>query len=82
MGLSAKERKMLDALTKKAEEPDAPGVGKTLNVSIDLGDEKQVARAQKLGLLDVEDDDDDDSDDDDDDQTDETPRRRGYFKGP
>lgn len=81
MGLSASEKKMLERLQAKAEEPDAPPVGRTLNASIDLGDPKQVALAQKFGFLtadEVEDDIDGD-DDNDDDKGDETPKRRGYF---
>lgn len=83
MGLSDKESKMLANLLKKKDEPDAPAIGRNVNVSIDLGDDKQVERAHKLGLLsglfDDDDDDDDDKNDDDDDDE-ETPRRRGYFE--
>lgn len=84
MGLSAEEQKLFDKLTKKSKEPDAPSVGRTLRANIDLGDEKQVSLARKLGFLPPEEDDDDDDDgkgkgkgkgDDDD----ETPKRRGYF---
>jgi hypothetical protein len=82
MGLSSEEQKLLKKLQRKAEEPDAPAIGRSVNVSVDLGDEKQVQRAHKLGLLsglfDADDADDDDDDDDDDDAED-TPRRRGYF---
>lgn len=83
MGLSAKESKLLENLLKKKDQPDAPPTGKSLNISIDLGDDKQVERAQKLGLFDGifgDDDDDDDGDDGDDgDGDEEVPRRRGYF---
>lgn len=78
--LDEKESKLLEKLLAKRDAPDAPSVGKTLNVSIDLGDPDQVARAQKLGLLDGFDDDDGDGDKGgDDDDGDEPPRRRGYF---
>lgn len=87
MGLSADEQKLLKRLQRKSEEPDAPPVGKSLSISVDLGDEKQVERAQKLGLLggllggpDDDDTDDDDDDNTDDDDDDDTPRRRGYFR--
>jgi hypothetical protein len=73
--LTAKEKQLLDQLSAKAEAPDSPSTARSLNVSIDLGDEKQVARAQKLGLLDPFDDDDDDGGDD----ADDTPKRRSYF---
>jgi hypothetical protein len=83
MGLSTSEKKMLARLQQKSEEPDAPPIGKSLNISLDLGDEKQVERATKLGLLDRlfgdNDDDDDETEDENDDTDDEAPRRRGYF---
>lgn len=84
MGLSPKEQKLLSNLMKKKDEPDAPAASRALNISLDLGDEKQVERAQKLGLLAsiMGDDDDDggDGDDGDDDDDEETvPKRRGYF---
>lgn len=77
--LSKDEAKMLKQLTEKQEAPDAPAVGRSLNIAIDLGDDAQVARAQKLGLLGSLDDDDGDDDGDDDDDE-EAPKRRGYFK--
>lgn len=84
--LSADEEKTLAALLGKKKAPDASPVGKSLNISVDLGDEKQVERAQRLGLLDMFTgaDDDDDADgadgaDDDDDDADRSPRRRGFF---
>lgn len=77
--LSAKEAKLLKDLQDKSEAPDAPSVARSLNVSIDLGDDKQVARAMKLGLLDGVDDDDEGDGDDGDSGGDDTPRRRGYF---
>jgi hypothetical protein len=82
--LTSDEAKLLKRLQQKAEAPDAPSASRALNISIDLGDEKQVERATKLGLLDAltgDDDETDDEDDDEDAQTDveDTPRRRGYF---
>lgn len=85
MALTDKEKATLEALNKKAKEPDAAPVGRSLRANIDLGDEKQVSLARKLGFLPSEEDDDDDDgkdkkdkkdkkDDDDD-----TPNRRGYF---
>lgn len=90
MALSSKEQKLLENLLKKKDEPERPEPGKNLNISIDLGDDKQVEKARRLGLLDwiMGDDDDDDDDDkktdddddDSDDDDDDVPRRRGYFK--
>ena len=85
--LTADEARLLKRLQRKSEEPDAPPVSKSLSISVDLGDEKQVERATKLGLLDLltgaDEDDDESADEDDDESTDEdddVPRRRGYFK--
>lgn len=83
MGLSAEEKKQLDALTKKSKEPDAAPVSRSVRANIDLSDPKQVALAIKHGFLSPDEDDDDDDDkgkgkgkgDDDDD----TPKRPGYF---
>jgi hypothetical protein len=91
MGLTQKETRMLEALMRKKDQPDAPPASRSLNISIDLGDEKQVERARGLGLLDwITGDDDGDGDGDDDkngkngdgdgdDDDDDVPRRRGYF---
>lgn len=80
VGLNAKEKKLLDSLTKKAEEPDSGPVSKSVRVNVDLSDPKSVALAIKHGFLDPdEDDDDDDTDSKDDDDKDDTPKRRGYF---
>lgn len=76
--LSKKEQEALEALQAKAEAPERDTSNTRLNFSIDLGDEAQVARAAKLGLIDLgEDDDDDDKDKDDDDS--DPPRRGGFF---
>lgn len=84
--LDANEEKLLKKLLAKKDAPDAPSAAKSLNISIDLGDEAQVERAQRLGLLEMfssDNGDDDEGDDDDeggDDDEEEAPRRRGYFK--
>lgn len=81
MGLTAKEKKALEALQRKAEEPDPPAIGRSATFNIDLGDKEQVSLAQRLGLIPGDDDADDDADEDgSDDEGDETPKRRGYFK--
>lgn len=49
--LSDREQEILDQLTKKRESPDAPPVSKSISANIDLGDEKQVARAIEHGFL-------------------------------
>jgi hypothetical protein len=81
--LTAQEESLLKKLMSKREAPDAPQSQRTLNISIDLGDEKQVERATRLGLLDMFDDDEPDSDepepDGDEPEPDDTPKRRGYF---
>ena len=74
--LSADEEKLLAKLMKKREAPDTPS-NRTLNISIDLGDDAQVQRAQRLGLLDMFEDDDAGGGDDDEE---ETPKRAGYFR--
>jgi predicted nucleic acid-binding protein len=83
--LTDEESKLLKRLTDKQKAPDEPSIGKSLNISIDLGDEAQVARAQKLGLLAAFTGDDDDENDDDDkgggndDDGSDPPKRRGFF---
>lgn len=80
MGLSEKEKTLLEKLTKKAEEPDRAPVGRTVNAHVDLTDPKSVALAIKHGFLDADEDDDDGGDGDGDgDDGDETPKRKGYF---
>lgn len=76
MGLSAKEKALLEKLTKKAEEPDAGPVSKSVRVNVDLSDPKSVALAIKHGFLDP---DEDEEDEETNEETDETPKRRGYF---
>lgn len=77
MGLTEKEKEMLERLTAKSKEPDAPPIGRSLSVHIDMGDEKAIARAQRFGFLAPDEDDDGDGDGDGDGE--ETPKRRGYF---
>ena len=80
MGLSAKETKILESLLKKKDEPDPPSVGKTINVSIDLGNPQQVKLAQQHGFLDMLDEDDETEETEEETEGDEKPNRRGYFK--
>lgn len=80
--LTEEETNLLKKLTAKAKAPDAPQSERRLNISIDLGDEAQVTRAQKLGLLDMfSGDDDPDPEPDPDPDPEETPKRRGFFAG-
>ena len=84
--LTEEEARTLKALQEKAKAPDAPSVARSLNISVDLGDDAQVERAVKLGLPGFEafgsngDGDDDDDGDGGDGDGDEPPTRRGYFK--
>lgn len=81
--LSKKEQQMLERLQAKSEAPDEPITGKSFSIAVDLGDEKQVAMAQKLGLgaLFADDDDDDDGVEDgsDEPEDDDKPKRHSYF---
>lgn len=78
--LSAAEQKALDKLIAKSEAPDTSPSSRAVSFSVDLGDEKQVGLARRLGLIDDSDDDDDAGDDDEGgDDEDGTPKRRGYF---
>jgi len=84
MGLTSEEKKMLRKLQQKAEAPDPPEIGKTLNVSVDLSNPKSVAAAIKYGFLSGPDDDGSDDTDDEEmedgsDDDDDTPVRNGYF---
>ena len=81
--LTAKEKELLDKLNKKADEPDAPAVSKSISANIDLSDDKQIAAAIKHGFLtadEVEELQEDERDDKGKKQGAATPRRRGYFK--
>lgn len=82
MGLNAEERKQLEALNRKAKEPDAPAPN--VNFNLDLGSDTAWERAKQLGIVpggnsDNGDDDDDDSDDDQG-GGDEIPRRRSSLQ--
>lgn len=77
MGLTDEEKKLMAKLQKKAEEPDAPPVGKSVNVIVDLKDKAQVAMAKKFGFL--PDDDDEEEESEEEEEVDDKPKRRGYF---
>lgn len=79
MGLSSEEQKVLKRLQKKAEEPDPPAVGRTVSVAIDLGDEKQIARAQRYGFLPADEQEEESEEESEEEEGDEAPKRRGYF---
>lgn len=52
--LTDEEQAQLDALTSKRDAPDESeggGLGRALNITIDLGDDNAVARALKFGFL-------------------------------
>lgn len=79
--LSEKEQEILDQLTQKAKAPDAPPVSKSISASIDLSDDKQVARAIEHGFLTPAEVKELKEDEKDNKTKDSTPRRRGsYFK--
>ena len=86
MPLSKEEQATLEALQKKAEEPEEPqgfGSNRNLNITIDLSDPEQVKRALKLRLLDkndLDEFDDPDPDDPDPDAGDDPPRRRQRYE--
>lgn len=80
MPLSEEETATLKRLQQKAKEPAAPPVGKVINVSVDLGDEAQVARAIKHGFLTAEEAEaDKNGDGEEDGEGEEAPKRKGYF---
>lgn len=80
VGLTADEKKLMERLARKAEEPDEPPMGKSVSFSIDLGDDKQIAKAIKLGLLNPFSDDEDEDKEDKEDEKDDAPKRGGYFR--
>lgn len=85
MALSEKEQEILDKLSKKAKEPDAPPVSKSISATVDLSNEKSVAAAIKHGFLtadEVEDLKEEEAAEKKEKKGDATPRRRGYFKEP
>jgi hypothetical protein len=78
--LSSADLKKLLAKRESEEKASKRGSAR-LNVSLDLGDEKQVGLARKLGFIDLEDDADDGGEGETDEvDADETPGRGGYFK--
>jgi hypothetical protein len=72
MGLSAEEKATLEALSKKAQEPDGPPAGVSFN--LDLSNDTAWERAKKLGLIR-----DDPTPDEGEPEPDAAPKRRGYF---
>lgn len=77
MGLSKEEKATLEALNKKANEPDElPG---NVNFSLDLSSDSAWERAKKLGIIRDDPPADDDNDDNDED-LDDAPRRRGFME--
>lgn len=82
MGLTSKEQKALEALQRKAEEPDRPEPQVTYNLNLES--DTAWERAGKLGLI-PSDNGDGDDDEDTDEEPDDTPRRRSradrYYGG-
>jgi hypothetical protein len=79
--LTAQEQELYDKLHSKRESPDSPPVSKSISASIDLGDEKQVARAIEHGFLTAAEVKELKEEEKEDKKKDSTPRRRGsYFK--
>lgn len=76
--LSDEETAMLKRLTDKQKAPDSAPIGRSINVTIDLGDEEQIKRAIKHGFLTADDVADEKGEDED--EGDEVPRRKGYFQ--
>lgn len=80
--LSDKEQALLKSLQAKAEAPDAPPIGRSINATIDLGDPKQIELAIKHGFLtadEVEELQEEGEGDGEAENGTETPKRRGYF---
>jgi hypothetical protein len=81
MALSEEERATMKRLQQKEKEPAAGPIGKVIQVSVDLGDEAQIARAIKHGFLTADEvESDRNGSDDEDGEGDDAPRRKGYFK--
>jgi hypothetical protein len=68
----------MERLAKKAEEPDAPAVNRSVTAHVDLTDPKSIALAIKHGFLSADEVDDDD-DDDDESKPEDKPKRPGFF---
>jgi hypothetical protein len=79
VALNDEERATLKRLMAKDKEPAAPPVGKVINVTVDLGDEAQVARAIKHGFLTADEVAEDQNGDSGEDEGEDAPRRKGYF---
>lgn len=79
MGLTPEEKKLMERLSRKAEEPDPPAVGKSVNVVVDLANAAQVKLAQKFGFLPSDEVESEPEGGDDSESADEAPNRRGYF---
>lgn len=75
MGLSAEEKKTLDALTKKSKEPDAPAP--SVNYNLDLSSDTAWNRAKEIGLIPGG----EEESEEEEEEADPTPKRRGYFGG-
>lgn len=84
VGLTEQEKAMLDRLSKKANEPDPPPVGKSVTAHINLGNKDEVELAIKHGFLTADEAADLGNEGTGDDggkgeEGDEKPKRRGYF---
>lgn len=80
MGLTEQEKRTLEALNKKAKEPDPAPVGKSVNITIDPKDKASVDFAIQHGFLTApEVEEPPEGDDGDGEEGEETPKRRGYF---
>lgn len=75
MGLSKEEKAQLEALSRKAKEPDGPSGN--INFNLDLSSDTAWERARKLGLIGG---DDDEGDDEEGDEKDDKPTRKGFFE--
>jgi len=82
--LSKQEQAALEKLQAKAEAPDDGPLSRNVSFSLDINDDKQIKRAQALGLITdlpdgffgevVE-------EGEEDEEADDTPKRDGYFGG-
>lgn len=80
MPLSDEEKAVLKRLQQKEKEPAGAPVGKVINVTVDLGDESQVARAIKHGFLTADEVAEDKGGGESDDDDEDAPNRKGYFR--
>lgn len=80
MGLSAAEKKALERLQQKADEPDPAPVSKSISASVDLSDPKSIAAAIKHGFLTADEAEDLKEEEKNGDKKTTTPRRKSYFK--